>query len=25
MIVKREDYAARLLRKTIGYHVKLNI
>ncbi len=25
MITKREDYAARLLRKTIGYHIKLNI
>ena len=25
MIARREDYAARLLRKTIGYHVKLNI
>ena len=25
MIAKREDYAARLLRKTIGYHIKLNI
>jgi V/A-type H+-transporting ATPase subunit F len=25
MVAKREDYAARLLRKAIGYHVKLNI
>jgi len=24
-VTKREDYAARLLRKSIGYHVKLNI
>jgi V/A-type H+-transporting ATPase subunit F len=24
-VTKREDYAARLLRKAIGYHVKLNI
>jgi len=24
-VAKREDYAARLLRKAIGYHVKLNI
>ena len=25
METRREDYAARLLRKAIGYHVKLNI
>ena len=25
MVAKREDYAARLLRKAIGYHVNLNI
>ena len=25
MVARREDYAARLLRKAIGYHVKLNI
>ena len=25
MEVRREDYALRLLRKAIGYHIKLNI
>ena len=25
MEAKREDYAVRLLRKAIGYHIKLNI